>query len=140
MKGSKTNLYIDIDGVILTRGGVPAEHLDIFLEHILSSYNVFWLTSRCKGNSKYTLEYLSKFVSVETLTLLKKIKPTNFRLDKTEAIDFSKSFFWLDDEIFVSEKNALLLNRSYDSWIQVNLIQSPDQLYKLISGKLNLQK
>src|SRR3989344_7759766 len=117
MKALSKNIYIDIDGVILTRGGVPAAHLDKFLRYILSNYSVFWLTSRCNGNCKYTIKYLSQFLLPESIPLIKRIMPTSFRLDKTEAIDFSKRFFWLDDELFASEVNTLREHDRYDSWI-----------------------
>ena len=138
MKALSKNIYIDIDGVILTRGGVPAAHLDKFLRYILSNYSVFWLTSRCNGNCKYTIKYLSQFLLPESIPLIKRIMPTSFRLDKTEAIDFSKRFFWLDDELFASEVNTLREHDRYDSWIEVNLIKNPNQLNYLINHKLYL--
>ena len=138
MNVSNKNVYIDIDGVILTKGVVPALHLDKFLKYVLDKYSVFWLTSRCHGDSKYTLSYLSKFFPEETVNLFKQIKPTNFQVDKTEAIDFNKRFFWLDNEIFESEKTTLIKNGKYDSWIEVDLIKDPNQLLHLIRNRLNL--
>lgn len=132
----RQNIYIDVDGVILTRGVVPALHLDKFLRYILTNYSVFWLTSRCHGDSKGIIKYLSQFLLPETVAMLKAIKPTSFALDKTEAIDFSRRFFWLDDELFASEKNTLRKHDNYDSWIQVNLMENPDQLLHLIRSKL----
>ena len=117
---------------------MPALHLDKFLKYVLDKYSVFWLTSRCHGDSKYTLSYLSKFFPEETVNLFKQIKPTNFLVDKTEAIDFNKRFFWLDNEIFESEKTTLIKNGKYDSWIEVNLIKDPNQLLHLMRNKLNL--
>ncbi len=138
MSVSLKNIYLDIDGVILTRGGIPAQHLDKFLGYILDNYSVFWLTSRCQGDSKYTVNYLSQFLLPDTVSLLKKIQPTSFRLDKTEAIDFYKGFFWLDDEIFASEKNTLNEHNKFDSWIEINLISNPNQLLNLINSKLKI--
>lgn len=134
------NVYLDIDGVILTRGGAPAFHLEKFLKHLISNYSVFWLTSRCHGDSKYTVDYLSKFVPEEIIPLLEKIKPTNFTLDKTEAIDFKSEFYWLDDELFDSEKNTLQNRGKFNSWIEINLINNPDQLRDLVYGKLRGKK
>lgn len=138
-KKLQKNLYLDIDGVILTRGGVPAQHLDKFLRYILSNYSIFWLTSRCRGDSDYTVKYLSQFLLPETLALTKKIKPTTFQIDKTEAIDFTRSFFWLDDDLFASEKNTLKNHNEFDSWVEVDLIKNPDQLLNLISSKYSLK-
>ncbi|OGD87626.1 hypothetical protein A2870_03050 [Candidatus Curtissbacteria bacterium RIFCSPHIGHO2_01_FULL_41_11] len=127
------NIYIDIDGVILTRGGMPALHLDKFLGYILKKYSIFWLTSRCRGDSKYTVSYLSQFLDPYTLKLITSIKPTSFQVDKTEAIDFTRRFIWLDDFIFASEKNTLVARGQLDSWIEVDLIKNPDQLFDLMS-------
>ena len=132
----RQNIYIDIDGVILTRGGIPALHLDEFLKFILSNYYVSWLTSRCRGDSKYTVKYLSRFLLPGAIALIERIKPTSFLLDKTEAIDFDKKFFWLDDELFVSEERTLKEQGKYDSWIEVDLIKNPNQLNYLIHNKL----
>jgi len=113
-------------------------HLDKFLNYILSKYSVSWLTSRCHGNSKYTVKYLSQFLLPETVILTQKIKPTDFQIDKTEAIDFSRKFFWLDNELFASEENTLKKLGKYDSWIEVDLIKNPNQLAYLINNKLSL--
>ncbi len=131
------NIYIDVDGVILTRGVTPALHLDKFLKHILKNYSVFWLTSRCNGDSSAIVKYLSQFLLPETIALLEEFKPTSFALDKTEAIDFNKRFFWLDDELFDSEKNTLRKHDNYDCWIEVNLMKNPDQLLYLINHNLS---
>ena len=131
------NIYIDIDGVILTRGGQPALHLDRFLKYVLSRYSVFWLTTRCHGSTEYTVRYLSNFLLPESVEIIKKIKPTSFQIDKTEAIDFGKSFFWLDNELFDSEKNTLRKKNKYDSWIEIDLLANPDQLAHLVTGKLH---
>ena len=135
----RKNIYIDIDGVILTKGVLPAPHLDKFLRFILNNYSVFWLTSRYQGKPKEIIKYLSKFLAPETLLLVCQIKTTSFRLDKTEAIDFSKAFFWLDNELFDSEKNTLKEHNNFDSWIEVNLIQTPNQLESLMTNKLSLK-
>lgn len=136
MKTLKTNVYLDIDGVILTRGVVPALHLEEFLHHLLYSYSVFWLTPKYRGNAKEIIRYLSQFLIPDTTLLLKYINPTCFDLDKTEAIDFSKNFFWLDDELFDSEIKTLRDHNAFDSWIKLDLIKNPHQLLNLVNNKL----
>ena len=135
-KNPARNIYIDIEGVVLTRGGVPAAHLKLFLTYILKNYNVFWLTSRCSGDIKYTLEYLSKFIPPEIIPLLSKIRPTSFNIDKTEAINFDEEFYWLDDEIFTSERKMLDKHNRLDSWIEIDLMKNPNQLINLTHNKL----
>lgn len=132
-------MYLGIDGVILTKGVVPALHLNRFLEYVLNLYTVSWLSSRCRGNSKDTARYLSKFLSKDTILLTNKILPTTFRLDKTEAIDFSKDFFWVEPELFDSEKNALKKHNRLTSWIKLDLIKSPNQLMNLTNSRLLLR-
>ena len=131
MKKPSKDVYIDIDGVVLTKGVVPAAHLDILLKHILSKYSVSWLTSRCSGDSISTIAYLSQFLPQESMALVKRIKPTAFRLDKTEAIDFHRKFFWLESELFASEEIVLKKYGKYDSWIPVNLVDNPNQLLEI---------
>lgn len=124
----------------MTRGVTPAEHLFTFLSYVLSNYSVYWLTSWCRGNSSTTVAYLSRFLSPECVSLAKKIKPTSFRLDKTEAIDFGKEFFWLDNELFDSEINTLKRHNVLDSWIELNLMKNPDQLLDLVNYGFNRTK
>lgn len=133
------NIYLGIDGVILTKGVTPALHLDQFLKHIITNFNVSWLSSRCRGNSDVTEKYLSQFLETDTISLIHAIKPTSFSLDKTEAIDFNKNFFWLDSELFDSEKNTLRQHNDYDCWIELDLINNPDQLLHVIHSKLSIK-
>lgn len=134
------NIYLGIDGVILTRGITPALHLDKFLKHITSHFNVSWLSSRCRGSSEGTEKYLSQFLDTNTINLTRGIKPTSYSLDKTEAIDFDNNFFWLDSELFDSEKNTLRAHDDYDSWIELDLIKNPDQLLEVMQSKLRNKK
>ena len=140
MKVLRKNIYLGIDGVILTKGVIPALHLDKFLKYILANYSVSWLSSRCHGSSDDTIKYLSQFLLPDSVTLIRGIKPTSFQLDKTEAIDFSKEFFWLDGQLFDSEKNILKEHGGYDSWIELDLIKNPNQLLYLINSKLTKEK
>lgn len=137
---NKRNLYLGIDGVILTKGILPALYLDDFLKFLLKNFSVSWLSSRCRGSSENTVKYLSQFLSPATLALVKKIKPTNFSLDRTEAINFNKDFFWLDGGLFDSEINTLKEHKKFNSWIELDLIKSPNQLLFLINNKLVFRK
>ena len=114
-------LYLDIDGVILNKDLSPAKHLKEFLERILPRYNVYWLTTHCSGSSEDTLNYLSRFLDLEIINLLKSVKPTTFNTLKTEAIDFNSEFIWFDDYLFDSEIRELEKHGVKDSWVQVDL-------------------
>lgn len=136
----KQNLYLGIDGVIITKGVQPALYLDTFLKYALSNFSVSWLSTRCKGNSEETTKYLSQFLLPNTIDLARHIKPTHFHLDKTEAIDFKNDFFWLDSQLFDSEMRTLKENFRYSSWIELDLIKNPKQLLKLTNSKLFLKR
>jgi hypothetical protein len=129
------NLFIDIDGVLLgkspkTRSIVLANYAKEFLVYALQNFNCYWLTTHCKGSTETVIGYLKPYVDEEVMLLIRKIKPTNFKTFKTEAL--FGDFYWVDDqptayEILYLEENDLL-NR----WLQVNTRQSFDSLMDLI--------
>lgn len=127
------NIYLDIDGVILANDLQPANHAKEFIKHITDNHTVYWLTTHCKGDADYTVNHINRFFDIETISLLKKIKPTNWNTWKTEAIDFSQPFIWLDDQIFEVEKRDLEKHNALSSWIEINLSKNVDQLKSLIN-------
>ncbi len=52
---------------------------------------------------------------------MQRVKPAVWKDLKTEAIDFSTKFYWIDDYVFEAEKNVLRLNNCLDRLIMVNL-------------------
>ena len=127
------NIYLDIDGVILANDKQPALYAKEFLKYITDNYPVFWLTTHCKGDSNYTLHHLSPWFDTETLTILAKIKATDWSLSKTEAIDFKTPFLWFDDYLFDFEKEDLIKHNTLKSWIEVDLSKNVNQLRDLIN-------
>ncbi len=128
------NIYLDIDGVILDKDLKPVKHLKEFLEHITNNHEVYWLTTHCKGDSSVTLAYLSRFLDKDIIGLLKKVKPTSWNTLKTEAVDFTKDFVWLDDYIFPNEKQALERKDKLDRWLEVDLKDNKDGLLQVLKG------
>jgi hypothetical protein len=126
------NIYLDIDGVILANDKQPANFAKEFLEFVIGRYPTYWLTTHCKGDAEYTLNHISPYFDISTLTVMKKIKPTNWDMSKTEAIDFSKPFLWFDDHIFDFEKRDLIKHNALKSWVEVDLSKNPDQLRKFV--------
>ena len=131
------NIYLDIDGVILTKNQQPAPYLKEFLSFLSKHYPTYWLTTHCKGDANHTINYLSQFLDTETIQILKKVQATNWQTAKTEAIDFNKSFLWFDDQIFEFEKEKLVKHNCLKSWIKVNLIKNPNQLKDILNIFLN---
>lgn len=129
---SNMNIYLDIDGVILGKDTTPANYAGEFIKRITAGHQVYWLTTHCKGDSAYTISFLSRFLDPETLEIAKKIKPTNWNLAKTEAIDFSAPFLWFDDNIFGIEKQELTRRGVLDRWVEINLSKNPNQLKDLL--------
>jgi hypothetical protein len=125
------NLYLDIDGVILDKRGCPAYGLEGFLRFAIVHFSCFWLTTHCSGNAKLTLSYLTSKVPKEALELMSGIRPTAWSLWKTEAIDFTKPFYWLDDYAFDGERKVLREHRCESSLILINLETNPKQLEAL---------
>lgn len=118
----KVKLYIDIDGVLLkVRSPYPAEYAEEFISYIVEHFDCYWLTTHCKGDTTPTINYLSGYFSDSTLEKLKRIKPTIWDTLKTEALDFSSKFIWLDDYIMNAEFAILKKNNRLDSAYKVDL-------------------
>jgi len=125
-------LYLDIDGVLLTqKQTAPASNVHQFINFITNNFDCYWLTTHCKGNYQTALKYLENYFDKKTLTQLETIKPTNWTTLKTEAIDFTSDFFWLEDFPFQAEVNILDSKNKRDKLITVDLNKS-DELLRLI--------
>jgi hypothetical protein len=128
-----TKLYIDIDGVILTaKQDAQADHLTRFINFIVDNFDCYWLTNHCKGNALHTLSYLSIYVYKDIIDKLHKVKPTNWNTLKTEAIDFTNDFFWLDDAPFPAEIEVLKSHDQLNRLIKVNL-DNANELLRIIN-------
>lgn len=130
------NLYLDIDGVILKKDGTPAENLTQFLEYATKNFECYWLTTHCDGDATKPFLYLVGRIPQEAVPFLEKIQPTKWKLWKTEGIDFSKDFLWLDDTQFEGEKNALVEKGALDKFILIDLKANPDQLLDIVNGRV----
>ena len=135
---SKANIYIDVDGVLLTRSGELAVGANELLLLLLSnkSYTCHWLTTRCKGDSSPVMNVLQPLLESNVATLINQIQPTDWTTTKTEAIDFDAPFLWLDDSPLVYEINQLRSLDLINSWIKIDLGAQPDQLVD-IAASLN---
>ena len=123
------NIYLDIDGVLLANEYNLSEGAVDLIKHITEKYDVYWLTTQCMdGDPAWAIEYINR-ASEEDLTLwLNKIKPTSWEEHKTEAIDFSKPFYWLDDDQYEEEKAELEKHDSMSSFIPIDLQSDPSDL------------
>lgn len=131
-----TNIYLDIDGVLLANDLTPANYVADFLEYALTNYpdSTYWLTTHCNGDATVPIKHIGHLFDEKSLAYLKMIKPTSWDTAKTRGIDFTKPFLWFDDDLFYEEKQTLLERNALDNWIQVDLAKDPNQLAKFISS------
>lgn len=131
-----TNIYLDIDGVLLANDLNPANHAPEFLKYVLTNFpdSTYWLTTHCQGDANVPIQHIGHLFDTETVELMKNIKPTTWDLAKTRAIDFSQPFLWFDDDLFYEEKESLIEYGLLDNWIEVDLSKNPDQLQNFINS------
>ena len=123
------NIYLDIDGVLLANEENLAIGAVEFIKYAVEHFDVYWLTTHCMdGTTEHAIDYLNRASKEDLSPWLEKFKPVTWSLKKTEAIDFSKPFLWLDDDCFTGEKIDLLEHNVLNSWIEVNLAKYPDQM------------
>jgi hypothetical protein len=142
------NLYLDIDGVLLTaKHTQAAPGVDEFVDFVTQHFMCYWLTTHCKGDSAPALRYLSGFLKPATVEKLHQaVRPTNWDTLKTEAIDLTSDFYWLDDSPFQAEIAYLKIHKRADRLVIINLNQAgaltiiKDKLAQLLLSTPNYGK
>ena len=125
------NIYLDIDGVLLANEENLAIGAVDFIKYAAEHFDVYWLTTHCMdGTTEHAIEYLNRASSEDLRPWLEQFKPVVWSLKKTEAIDFSKPFLWFDDDCFTGEKIDLQAHNVMNSWIEIDLRKTPDQVVK----------
>lgn len=127
------SLYLDIDGVLLTKQGAPAPYLAEFLKFATEHFDCYWLTTHCDGDTDKPFLYLVGKVPSEALPYIEKIKPTKWQTWKPEGIDYSQDFTWLDDYALEGDKRLLEEHNCLDRLQIVDLASKPAQLLDLVS-------
>lgn len=128
------NIYLDIDGVLLINEKYAAPYADELIARLLQEFpdSTYWLSTHCWKDQNRTKEVLSGALKPETLELLDQIKSTEWGEMKTEAIDFSQRFLWLDDDLWPEELAALEKHNATDNFIMINLNKDPEQLKDIL--------
>ena len=124
-------LYLDIDGVLLgTVDGTPrlANGAGDFIDFVLGKFDCYWLTTHCKGSVEPVWSYLKTYSTDDFYRSIQPIKPTRFDVFKTEAIDLSEPFIWIDDSPLSSEIEILDQHGKLNAWYEVNTYACPDDL------------
>ena len=127
------NIYINIDGVLLTNDGTPAKHAEEFLRNVLAyyPYSTYWLTEDCQGDAGIPMKRIGHLFNAETVELMKKIKPTSWNTLKTNAIDLTKPFYWFESKPSYEEIHTLVEHDVFHNLIKVDLLKGPDQLREI---------
>ena len=124
------NIYLDIDGVLLANEKSAANYADEFLQAVLAAYpdSTYWLTTHNWRGENRTKEVLAPHLRPETVPLLDKIKPSVWNEMKTDGINFSEKFIWLDDDLWEDELKVLERHNTTDNFILIDLKKDPNQL------------
>ena len=133
-------LYLDIDGVLLGKDSlndvkvVLARHAREFLTYCMSHFDCFWLTTNAPRGETANIERVFKaYVDEALMKLIKTIRPAVWQTAKTEAIDFTTDFYWIEDSILAYEKDVLRKNNALHRWIQIDTRKKPDDLARGLS-------
>lgn len=124
------NIYLDINGVLITHNNKPALFVDEFIEHIMWNWpdNTYWLSSYCWRGSNKAVEVLRPFLKPSTSKLTEQIQPSDWGSVKTDAINFKKPFLWFDDSLYMQEKEVLEHYGAIDCLRKIDLYNNPAQL------------
>jgi hypothetical protein len=131
-----TNIYLDIDGVLLANDKMAANHAPEFIKYVLTNFpdTTYWLTTHCNGDANEPIKNIGHLFDSDTVALMRKIKPTSWQTAKTRAIDFTQPFLWFDDDLFYEEKETLFKHNALDNWIEVDLSRDDNQLAKFLES------
>ncbi len=129
------NIYLDIDGTLIHENFAEPKAAAGLKELLvaLRPHQTFWLTTHCRdGNSERPRAILKRFVGPELHADIDRIKPTVWDVMKTEGIDWSKDFIWLDNDISPYEWGQLEQGSEYQYAIEINLRANPNQLLEVV--------
>lgn len=128
------NIYLDIDGVLLANETNTANYADELLQAVVKEYpdTTYWLTTHNWKGENNVKEVLAPYLKPETVAILDKIKPTVWDELKTEGIDFTEKFLWLDDDLWEDELKELEKHNATENFILIDLNKDPDQLKTII--------
>lgn len=124
----KMTLYLDVDGVILGRNSNGDSVLIPNIEKIFHYCNKYfkccWLSTHGRHSTEDVLDYLWPYSRDINFSIFKKIEAVRWNTLKTEAIDFSGPFIWIDDHPLDAEIKILKNNRCFKNWLHVDTYQN----------------
>lgn len=123
-------LYLDIDGVLLTKGGALADGAEAFLRWAIAAHDPFWISTRTRDGAQRGA--LRAFHGLLAPELVRAIRPARWRTLKTEALPVrADGWAWIDDEILHAERAVLADNGALGRFVRVNVDCDPAILFEL---------
>ena len=138
-----TTIYLDVDGVLLrrccvSRGGFElSPGAEAFLAYLVESFDVRWLTTRCRaGMPNDVARAFRHAMQVTNLPpklaeLIDLVEPAAWNACKTEGIDLSANFFWIDDNPTRKALAVLAEHGCQDRWIEAQVDREPNDLLRV---------
>jgi hypothetical protein len=138
-----TTIYLDVDGVLLRRSCVSRGGFELspgaeaFLAYLVESFDVCWLTTRCKHGLPNDITRAFRHAMQVTdlppkLTeLINLVKPTQWNACKTEGIDLSTDFYWIDDNPTREALQVLAQHGCEHRWIEARVDHDPADLLRV---------
>lgn len=140
MGRANRRLYIDIDGVLLGKANpsdsaiVLARHAEEFLELAIKHFNCFWLsTHTSNGDSSGASKVLGPYADSHVMGLVENIAAAKWNTLKTEALDVTADFYWIDDSPLAVEIDFLKRHDLIERWIHADTRNHPDDLERVTS-------
>lgn len=131
-------VFLDVDGVLL--GLDPdkphrlrlADHALELLAFVLARAEVHWLAPQCRGDARAVVEHLVNHSPASErerlLTLASRVRATDYRGLRSEALPADGRFVWLDDAPEQGELAMLRARGWLDRWLFVDTREEPDDL------------
>jgi len=120
-------VYLDIDGVLLKNGKSGPELIPRFrrvIRYLCANFDCCWLTTHVRhgSGSAGAVAKLFPYMKKSRIdpAILDGIEPTEWETLKTEAIDFSRPFIWLDDDPLPTERRILKEKSCADSLVDID--------------------
>jgi len=121
---------------LTVNSGKAAAGLEEFII-ALRPHTTYWLTTHCRDGDPTRAREIMKRVLSDTLHPdIDRILPTVWDMNKTEGIDWSQDFLWLDDNIGHFEQNRFQTATDSQYPIEINLRQNPNQLIEITQDLL----
>ena len=138
-------IYIDIDGTLIMtserhlQSGAYETGLGCleFLRYATNNFECRWLTFHARrGYINNVSRVFREALRVHTLpddwrAILDKIQPAPWSATKTDGIDFTRDFAWIDDDVSLYDQNILASKNMTDRWIKAHLNHFPPDLFRI---------